>query len=201
MDNKGTHILYIEPTVGFMLKVIKSGKKITKYKDEFSAIRHGNYFEFINIVKGSIPVMVSYNAGIVTTDNTLKKEDCDFAGLIKSGPSLIKFDNNCISEYGLVIDSDISDETYGKVVLFEISLRMHANNDKILNEREDLIDVINKLSSFKDIGQTDTETLHLGRRFLNMIKHNKNQFPTWTEGIKAFENAYGILEQNKLTII
>ena len=198
MSNKEAKIL--EPTVSYMLKVIKSGKVITKFKNEFAAIRHGNYFEFLKMVNGPIPFMVTYNAGIVTTDNNPTKDDCDFVGLIKAEPSLVIFYNNCLSEYGKIHDPDISNETYGKVVLFEISLRMHANNDMLLNEREDLINVINKLSTFKNLGQLDTETLQLGRKFLNMIKHNKNQFPSWIDGIKAFEHAYEILIKHQLTI-
>ncbi|MFV8351800.1 hypothetical protein [Flavobacterium sp. XS2P14] len=200
MSNEETKTLNIGLTVGYMLKVIKSGKVIAKFKNEFAAIRHGNYFEFLNLVDGPIPFMVTYNSGIVTTDNTPRKDECDFGGLIKSGPSLFIFYNNCLSEYGKIHDTDISTDTYGKVVLFEISLRMHANNDKLLNEREDLINVINKLSTFKNLGQLDTETLHLGRKFLNMIKHNKNQFPTWIDGLKAFEHAYEILIKHQLTI-
>jgi hypothetical protein len=42
--------LIIEVVIGYMLKVWKSQKKITKYKNEFNAIRHGDYFEFINLI-------------------------------------------------------------------------------------------------------------------------------------------------------
>ncbi len=201
MSDLNTKTLVIEPTVGYMLKVIKSGKKITKFKDEFAAIRHGNYFEFLDMVKGPIPFMVTYSAGIITTDNTPTKDDCDFGGLIKAGPSLVLFYKNCLSEYGLMQDTDISNDTYGKVVLFEISLRMHANNNKLLNERDDLINVIDKLSTFKKLDQTDTDKLHLGRKFLNMIKHNKNQFSSWREGINSFESAYDILIKHQITVI
>ena len=78
LNNK---ILTIEPTVGYMLKVIKSGQTIIKYNDEFKAIRHGNYFNFLNLVKGPIPFMVSYTNGVIRTEEYPQKEDCDFAGL------------------------------------------------------------------------------------------------------------------------
>ncbi|MCW3075829.1 MAG: hypothetical protein JWO32_438 [Bacteroidetes bacterium] len=194
-------ILVIEPTVGYMLKVMKSGKSLTKYKNEFASIRHGNYFEFLNLIKGPIPFMVVYNNGNITTDSTPTKEDCDFAGLLKAGPSLKIFYKNCMSEYGQIADTDISDEIYGKVVLFEISLRMHANNNALLNDREDLINVITKLSSFKSLNRADIDKLQLGRKFLNMIKHDKNQFASWTDGIKAFETAYQVLIDHQLTVI
>jgi len=51
MTSLNNKILTIEPTVGYMLKVIKSGQTITKYNDEFKAIRHGNYFDFLNLLK------------------------------------------------------------------------------------------------------------------------------------------------------
>jgi hypothetical protein len=32
---------------------------------EFASIRHGNYFNFLNLVKGEIPFKVVYNSGII----------------------------------------------------------------------------------------------------------------------------------------
>lgn len=193
-------ILIIEPAVGYMLKVLKSGKPITDFKNEFGHIRHGNYFDFLNLVQGPIPPMTTYNNGVVTNDNTPRKTDCDFALLLKSGPSLMIFFKNCTSVYGYIVDNDVPDNIYLKVVLFEISLRMHANNYELLNERENLIDVINKLCSHKNMPQTDIDHLHNGRIFINMIKHFKNQYPTWIEGIAAFNKACEIIEKHELNI-
>lgn len=198
--NPVKEILVIEPTVGYMLKVLKSGKTITHFKDEFGHIRHGNYLDFLNLVLGPIPEMVTYNAGHVTNNNTPRRTDCDFVLLIKAGPSLRIFYNNCTKVYGQITDSDIPDETYFKVVLFEIGLRMHANNNRLLGERENLIDVINKLCSHKNISQTDIDDLQKGRVFINMIKHFKNQFPTWSDGISAFKKAHEIIEKHQFTI-
>lgn len=193
--------LTIEPTVGYMLKVIKSGQAITKYNDEFKAIRHGNYYDFLTLVKGPIPFMVSYTNGVIRTEESPEKDDCDFAGLLKVEPSLVIFYRKCFSEYGPITDMDISDEVFGKVVLFELSLRMHSNNNTLLNDREQLVHVIDKLCNFKNLSVNDTAKLHLGRQFLNMIKHPKSQFPSWNEGLKAFEFAYQVLIINKLTIL
>lgn len=196
----GIEKLVIEPTVGYMLKVLKSGKRIITFKDEFASIRHGNYFDFINQVKGEVPITVRYNAGEITVDNTSQKDDVDFLGLLNSEPSLIKFYKNCLAVYGKVIDDDISDKVYGKVVLFEIGLRMHASNNSLLSERETLESVINKLSSFKFLTKEETIQLHLGRSFSNMIKHPKGQFSSWKEGVQAFENAYNVLIKHQLTV-
>jgi len=103
--------------------------------------------------------------------------------------------------YGHILDNDVPDNIYRKAVLFEISLRMHANNYGLLGEREDLVDVINKLCSHKNISQADNDELQKGRVFINMIKHLKKQFPTWSDGISAFNAAYEIIEKHKFTII
>ncbi|MFA6262106.1 MAG: hypothetical protein WC760_11595 [Bacteroidia bacterium] len=192
--------LIIEPTVGYMLKVLKSGKKISKFKDEFAAIRHGDYFGFINMIKEPIPFMISYKNGVVAKEVEAGPNDCDFEGLYKAGPSLKLFYSDCEQQYGKFTDQDITDLIFGKAVLFEVSLRMHANNFGLLEKREILVSVINKLSSYKNLSHEDRTSLHKGRRFINMIKHFKNQFETWEIGIKEFKKGYRVLVNNELTI-
>lgn len=194
-------MLIIEPAVGYMLKVLKSGKTITHFKREFDHIRHGNYFDFLNLVQGPIPPMSVYSHGFVTNDNTPLKTDCDFGLLLKSGTSLRLFFQRCKKVYGHVTDIDIPDNIYRKAVLFEISLRMHANNYGLLGEREALVIVINKLCAHKNVSQSDNEELHKGRMFVNMIKHFNNQFPSWSDGISTFNKAYEVLENHRFTVI
>lgn len=62
-------IIPFATAVGYMLKVLKSNVKIDKFNPEFKMIRHGNYFEFINSVKGEIPHSVVYNKGKIISDN------------------------------------------------------------------------------------------------------------------------------------
>jgi hypothetical protein len=193
--------LIIEPTVGFMLKVMKSGTVIRKFKREFASIRHGNYFEFVKLIKGKVPQVVVYRAGTISVEKSMTSNDCDFVGLLKASPSLEVFHKNCLSFYGPVVDADISDEIYGKLVLFEIALRMHANNNLLIDEREDLEVVIDKVGKFKSLSQSEIDSLHLGRRFLNMIKHNSSQFPSWGDGITAFQSAFQILEMHRLMVV
>lgn len=194
--------LIISVTVGYMLKVLKANKKIKKFKDEFAAIRHGDYIEFIKLVKGEIPFLVVYNEGVITSGAIPpSKNDIDFELLLKAGPSLKLFYKNCITEYGEIIDKDISDNTFEQAALFEINLRIHANNSKLLNQREDLINVIEKLGSFKKMSQNEIDKLQAGRHFLNMIKHHKNQFPSWTAGIEALSCAYEVLNKYGLTAV
>ena len=194
-------IIPFATTVGYMLKVLKSNAKIDKFNPEFKMIRHGNYFEFINSVKGEVPHTVVYNKGKITSDNIARKDDFDFLGLFNANPSLQKFYLDCYKEYGKITDTDIPDSIYGIAALFEISIRMHANNNNLIEPRENLVEVINKLSEFKNLTENETNKLHQGRRFINMIKHFKNQFPSWNEGIDAMTIAYELIKEKKLTII
>ncbi|MFD2892618.1 hypothetical protein ACFS5J_11415 [Flavobacterium chuncheonense] len=193
--------LIIQKTVAYMLKAMKLNVNIQKFQSEFASIRHGNYFEFINIIQSPIPTVVVYNSGNIKVTNTIEKGEIDFSGLIKSGPSLLDFFKKCQNEYGELIDKDIPDDIYEKTVLFEIGLRMHANNHNLIKERAVLIDVIQQISKFKELSEMESKILDNGRRFLNMIKHNKNQFPDWQSGIVAFEEAYEIIKNHKLTVI
>ena len=190
----------IEVVVGNMLKVMKSGRPIIKHKEAFNKIRHGDYDNFIKITNGTIPTIVIYNNGVIKNSYTSQEEDFDFAGLICSGPSLVKFHKDCLTEYGLIKDEDIADEIFEKIVLFELAIRMHANNSKLLNYKDVLEVAINKLSEFKGLNNEDTKQLHNGRIFLNGVKRNKSKFPSWSEGIIEFQMAYEILVTNKLTI-
>jgi hypothetical protein len=194
-------IIPFATTVGYMLKVLKSDVKIDKFNTEFKMIRHGDYFEFINSVKGEIPHTVVYNKGVIKSDNKPREDDFDFLGLCNSNPSLQKFHINCNKEYREINDTDIPNSIYGIAALFEISIRMHANNNNLIESRENLIDVINILSEFKNLTENETKSLHQGRRFINMIKHFKNQFASWNEGIEAIIIAYELLKEKKLTII
>lgn len=194
--------LIISVTVGYMLKVLKTNKITKTFKREFAAIRHGDYIEFINLVKGEIPFLVVYHEGAITS-GTLppSQDDIDFALLLKAGPSLKLFYKNCKNNYGEIIDKNISDDTFELAALFEINLRIHANNYKLLKQREELVNVIVKLASFKKMSQSEIEKIQAGRHFLNMIKHNKNQFPSWTAGVNALALAYEVLNKYGLTAV
>lgn len=57
--------LLIGTAIGYMLKVIKSQRPITKFKDEFNSIKHGNFYDFIKSIKEPIPEMVVYSKGVI----------------------------------------------------------------------------------------------------------------------------------------
>ena len=183
----------LKVTVGYMLKVLKSGIDTSKFRQEFASIRHGNYEEFIKLVNGRFPFMIIYG-------QEEGKKLFDFAGLVAAGPSLVGFGNDCFRAYGGMSDNDVSGDTYQKVAYFEAAIRMHANNHDLLGDKENLVDVIDKLGKKMELSQTEIDTLQLGRKFLNMIKHYNNQFPSWEEGNKAFEKAFNILTKYRILI-
>ena len=191
--------LIISAVVGYMLKVLKSQKEISNGKKEFDAIRHGDYAKFIKLVDGPIPFTVTYHEGKITSGNIPPQEDdIDFALLIKAGPSLKIFYANCLQTYGPINDSDLTDDIFELLAIFEITLRMHASNNKLATATDVLSDVITRLCILKEISPDETATIHSGRKFLNMVKHNKNQFSTWSEGASILEKAHEILKQYKL---
>lgn len=194
-------ILIFEIAVGYMLKVIKSRKSITLYKSEFASIRHGDYYTFINLVGGEIPFMVTYQNGQVFIDNKNNLNDLDFSSLLKAGNSLKIFYERCIEHYGEIIDNDISDKIYCLLAYFEISLRMHANNYHLIQKNETLYTIIEIVCSHFKLTNEEKLLLQSGRRFLNMVKHNKCQFSTWSLGQETFLKAILVLNKHKLTVV
>ena len=185
-----------------MLKLLKNNINIKSHMKEFASIRHGNYDEFIQLVNGTKPDMVMWDNGIIRSDNFNQGNTCDFGMLIQSGPSLMKFYNDVKSIYGEVKDMDISDDIYKKLVIFEISLRVHANNNNLIGNKETIENVINKLSAFKNLSTDEIEKLHNGRLFTNYVKHKKSKkFSSYQDGINHFNDAYNVLINNQLTII
>jgi len=194
--------LIVEVVVGYMLKVLKNGIPINKFKIEFACIRHGNYDEFIGLIGEEKPFMIvgDIKTGEIRSENLTQKNTCDFGGLLMAGPSLKKFYVECKKEFGNVIDNDISDDIFESLVHFELTLRMHGNNNNLLNEKEELISVIEKVGKFKSLTINEINDLHEGRKFLNMVKHNNHQFKTYSDGILALNNANKILDKYILTI-
>jgi hypothetical protein len=195
--------LTIEVAVGYMLKVLKSKQKIFEFKNEFNAIKHGDYKTFLSLIGGEIPLMVISNGITIRSEENNPNYDSDFEGLLKSGPSLLIFLKKCIMFYGNIEDPDITDSIYHKVVVFEIAIRMHANNYNLLDKtkREDLINVISTLSKFKNLTKEEEDKLQKARNFTNMIKHFKNQYPSWEEGIKHFLEGFEVLEKHRILIV
>ncbi len=186
-------------TVGYMLKVLKSGKVTQEFKKEFDAIRHGDYLEFINLIGGPMPYIVRYEQGeIISGYLPPLDDDIEFELLLKAGPSLKIFLLKCYQTYGTIIDPDISDSMFESLALFEISLRIHAKNNKLTNAKDKLHFVIDSLKKHQNLSSSDAEKLHQGRTFLNMVKHDNGQYESWGEGISAFDMAFETMKKTKL---
>lgn len=194
--------LIFDVVVGYMLKVIKSRNKITKFKNEFNAIKHGDYGCFINLLQIGIPnnVAVSIDCEIIPTEKQLLTKNCDYLLLILSGPSLNEFYLQCKKEYGAIIDNDLTDEDFEKLANFEMVLRMFVNNIFSINGRIDLINLINLLGNDMGIPQDEIEIIQKGREFLNMVKGHKPKFSSYYEGLNYFVRALSILEKYEIIV-
>lgn len=186
--------------LGYMYKVMKNGMDTKPFSSEFAAIRHGDYEDFVNQIGKPIDFIVSYSGGHINTDTSIRDDDSDFGRLLKSGESLMEFYKKCKNSYGQIVDNDVPDEIYERVALFELSIRMHKNNSGRDEDRVNLIDMIDTLGEIKGLSEADIHTLQEGRKFLNYVKRPDNLKYTWEEGIQKFNDAYDVLERNRLTV-
>jgi len=198
----------VEIVCGYMLKVVKSGTNIIKYENEFNSIKHGNYYEFLGHIKAPLPQIVVYS--------TSEIKEIDFVSLNLCGPALVKFFEMCRSEYGKIYDNDISDDTFGKLVLFELCIKMHAKNHniptagKIDSKKIDMPYIINELCKIKNISTDENQYLLKGNAFLNRVKHNesirnksirnKSKYYNWKVGNENFLKAYETLKTHDLIL-
>lgn len=187
--------------IGYMYKVLKNGRDTSKFQKEFAAIRHGDYEGFLGLIGEEIDFIVSYNAGVISTNTNIGTNDSDFERLFKSGQSLKTFLNKCFTEYGKIEDHDISIDIYEKLALFELSLRMHRNNNAQRVERITLEQIINELKEIKHLSEYECEALHKGRQFLNSVKRPEKLKTDWNMMVNEFQIAYSILESNRLVIL
>jgi hypothetical protein len=183
-----------------MYKVLKNKLDTSDFKDEFAAIRHGDYFAFIKLIGKKIDFIVVYNSGLIDKETAIKKDDIDYVGLIKSGESLKDFYKKCYLNFGEIVDTDLSNTYFEKATIFELGLRMHLNNKKLKKDRKTLENVINEISTLKKLTESETEKLHNGRKFLNYIKRPEKLKSDWKTVSSEFDKAYSLLIEKRLTI-
>ena len=75
--------LIIGIVVGYMYKVQKNKLPITKFKEHFAAVRHGDYIEFLNLINKKIYFIVVYNKGTIDNNVSINEEDFDFLKILK----------------------------------------------------------------------------------------------------------------------
>ncbi len=193
--------LLIEVIIGYMYKVLKNKLDTSCFKNEFAAIRYGDYFDF-NISKTKqIDYIVVYNMGVIDKTTNIKRDDSDYIGLVKSSESLKEFYKKCYSKFGEITDSDLQDVYFEKATIFELSLRMNLNNKRKVKDRITLETVINEISIIENLNNLEIEILHKGRRFLNYLKRPEKLKSNWAIVSSEFENAFSLLKEKKLTII
>jgi hypothetical protein len=194
-------IIY-DVVVGYMLKVIKSGTKISKFQKEFDAIKHGDYVCFINLIGVGIAKDITfYQEGtIIPSENQMDSKNVDFLFLMLSSISFRKFYEKCYQEYGEIIDTELTDIDFENLANFEMILRMFYNNIFVNEGRMTLFDIINILFTEKNIPINEIEIVQKGRDFLNMVKGHKAKFSSIKEGLITFSEALAILKKYKITI-
>ncbi len=191
----------IQVAIGYLYKVLKNGKDTSKFKEEFAAIRHGDYENFLSLIGDKIDFIASNNNGVINNDVNIKEDDSDFARLIKSGSSLNTFVKICFEEFGEITDRDLTNLDFERLALFELSLKMHRNNYALREDKIRLENVINHLQIIKKLSDSDIKILHQGRKFLNKVKHPEKMKSDWRAELIVFNSAYNILLQKQLTII
>ena len=199
-----TEKLIYDKVVGYMLKIIKSGTKITKFKNKFNAIKHGDYVCFIELLNVGIPddiVVNKIGEGITPTEKQLEFKNVDFLFLLLASKSLLKFYQECLFEYGEIIDEDLSDKDFENLANFEMILRMFYNITFDYNGRINLIDIIQSYMSHKNISEIEIEKVQLGRVFLNMVKGHKANFKNYDDGLLAFNEALKVLKKYKIELL
>ncbi|MFD0933301.1 hypothetical protein ACFQ0R_11895 [Psychroflexus salinarum] len=189
--------LLLEIVVGYMYKVQKNQLDTSKYAKEFAAIRHGNYFQFFNEIEKEVDLIVTYENGQIKTNNKVKKNDVAFIALTKVGECLRDFYQRIFQTYGELKDPDMSDEDFQKAAYFELSIRMHSNDKRLPNEEIKFVDIIERL----ELTQSEKDTLHQGRKFINYIKRPWKMKNKWSDELERFNIAFELIKTKKLTII
>ena len=195
-----------EVVVGYMLKVMKSGKDTSIFKVEFDHIRHSNYDAFIEVVGVGIP-----NDIVIYAPQEMLEKDLThttyghFLGMLIASPALQNFHTKCLAEFGVINDLDIPDEVFEGAALFESLIRMHADLTKVTEDRDNLNNIIEAFCLEKQIPNEDKLIIQGGRQFINEIKHinklhYKRKFRTWADGINTFKMAFDVLEKHNIKL-
>lgn len=198
--------MLVSQSIGYMLKVLKSGKSITIFKEKFNAIKHGDYDCFFGLIKEPQPdLLFQWSKGVIKSSNFSQQSgDCDITMLVAVNPSLEKFSIDCYSHYGDIIDADIPDLIFCKCAAFEIALRVQSNKERLNRNtvyvKSTLEAVIDDLCIYNNISLDEKNTLNGGRKFVNMVKGHKSHFSSWQDGISAFELAWNICTAYNLKI-
>jgi len=207
--NYEDHETIIAFTIGYMLKVLKNQRDISEVKFEFNSIKHGNYNEFIQLIDAELPLLVIggdiepvvIGEGHRSEEIIFLRNECDMIQLIASANAMKTFLEKCYLKYGNIIDADIEEITYRKLAIFEIRIRVHASNHKLIVEGDTLEKIIDKLCEKLDLNQSIQKDLHDGRRYLNKVKHIGKEDSSWDEKLPIFLKAYDHLTSKRIRLL
>ena len=94
---------------------------------------------------------------------------------------------------------------YCKCAAFEIAIRGQKNKERqnrnLSYTNITLEKTIEEVCAYNNISDNEKELLHRGRKFVNMVKLHKcdkPDFPSWKDGIEAFETAWEICNKYQL---
>lgn len=191
-------------TIGYMLKIMKNGLDYSLFKKEFDHIRHGNYDAFIEEVKiAKTSILTLYAPEELIDEELSHKNFGHWMGMFLAIPSIVNFHLRCKNHFGIVSDGNFPDTVFIEVAFFEIVIRMHADLVKIIEDRSDLDKIIDSFFNHLQASEEEIKTMHLGRSFLNDIKHTnkknyKRKFNSWEDGYDCFREALKIVEKYDL---
>lgn len=183
--------------VGYMYKVQKNVLQVSDFHEEFAAIRHGDYYKFVNLIGKEIDFILVSENGNISKAKKIKENEIAFVALIKSAESMKDFFRRCKERYGTIDDPDLSDQDFRRAATFEISLRIHAN-DKRLPGREITFE---KVIESLEITEEQKKIFHDGRRFINHIKRPYKLKGNWSESLLKFNEAFKLMDKLDLTLI
>lgn len=179
----------IERALSYIIKImkLKSSDLYILYREDFINIRHGFYDNFMS--NEQIPFIVMYDNGQVSIPTNTQDIDFSFGKLLSIGPKLRSLYNNLFSTFGDINDQNISDDIYKKLARFEIGLRIHAELKNInLNLKFEFI--INELIKIDNINIEEADLLQNGRKFLNAVKHYRDNPIKNERKIVEFKNDF-----------
>jgi len=203
------HKLNIISLGAYILKVQRSGIKLTEYKDQFRQIRHGHYDEFLKSVRILFPdkkiedaIKVKYDSGKIRVSNFSQKEGCDFEGLLNAESGVATLGNHIYRVYGKASDPEFTTNLLECVIEFELGFRNALCNElmkreidhNFINElKVEIEDIITLVCLFKEVTNQDKEVFQTGRKFINYVKHkNLRGFENVEDGVKKFSEAFDL---------
>ncbi len=132
-------------------------------------------------------------------------------GLLNAETGVARFGNHLFKIYGNATDPEFTTNLLECVIEYELGFRnalcnelmkRNINHNFVQDLKIELQDLIDIVCMFRDFNQQDKETFHLGRKFINYVKHNNlNAFASVEEAVEKFSKAYHLMTAHGLVLI